>query len=208
MELTAGGGGATEERKKKIVERNTRVGEQRVKRKEREAEEEGEEGAEGETTIGEDGEPVKKKTKVRGGRRGKAVSVWRVCCLATPETETCLAIVALYRTEKEMERMQGLLPVGQRDPRERLLRQGPGHHLVADEEVDVVVPEAVRAVVEEAEAMAVGGEAGEEGAAVGVEDLAGTGSQRVPTPWSSVKRHFTCSSSRALYLLFIIMPFL
>jgi len=47
VELTAGGGGATEERKKKIVERNTRVGEQRVKRKEREAEEEGEEGAEG-----------------------------------------------------------------------------------------------------------------------------------------------------------------
>lgn len=75
MELTAGGGGATDERKKKIVERNQRVGEQRVKRKEREAEEEGEEGGEGETTIGEDGEPVKKKTKVRGGRRGKAVSV-------------------------------------------------------------------------------------------------------------------------------------
>ena len=77
VELTAGGGGTTGERKKKIEERNQRVGEQRVKRKEREAEEAGEDGEGeegGEQEIGEDGQPVKKKAKVRGGRRGKTVS--------------------------------------------------------------------------------------------------------------------------------------
>lgn len=76
VELTAGGGGSTGERKKKIEERNQRVGEQRVKRKEREAEEAGEdgEGEGGDGEVGEDGEPVKKKIKVRGGRRGKTVS--------------------------------------------------------------------------------------------------------------------------------------
>jgi nucleolar protein 6 len=74
--LTAGGGGSTGERKKKIDERNQRVGEQRVKRKERESEGvEGEEQDEDIAAETQDGQPLKKKLKARGGRRGKAVSL-------------------------------------------------------------------------------------------------------------------------------------
>jgi hypothetical protein len=113
-----------------------------------------------------------------------------------------LAIRALNRTEKAMERMQGPLRVGQRDPRGPLLRLVPDHHLVADEEVDVVVVEAVRAVVEEAGAMEVGVVAD---GVVAVEVPAGTGNRRVLTPWLSARPHNIYLSSRALYPLFIII---
>ena len=71
VELTAGGGGSTGDRKRKIDERNQRVGEQRVRKKEREEEEKDEED---DGQGGEDGEPAAKKNRVRGGRRVKNVS--------------------------------------------------------------------------------------------------------------------------------------
>jgi len=118
-----------------------------------------------------------------------------------------LATRSLDRTEKAMERMQGRWRVGQRDRREPLLRQVPDHHLVADEEVGVVVVvEAVRAVVGEAGAMEAGVVAdGEVAPVVVVVDPAGTGNRPVPTPWLSVRPHNIYLSSRALYPLFIII---
>lgn len=76
VEMTAGGGGTTVERKRKIEDKNERIGVQRKKKEEEEGGGDGEEGAQvdgngNEENLGGEEGPDRKKTKVRGGRRGK-----------------------------------------------------------------------------------------------------------------------------------------